>query len=214
MEKNHVLTRLKEVKEASAQRKFKQSVDLIINLKGLDLKKTDNHIDFYVTLHHRYGRKVKVCALVGAELMEEAKRVCDKALLADDFKKLSPKDIKKLAREYDYFVAQANIMPQVATTFGRVLGPRGKMPNPKAGCVVPPKAQLKPLYDRLQKTLRVSAKKDPVIHLIVGREDQGEDEVADNISFVYNQIVHHLPQEENNIKNGLVKLTMSKPVVL
>ena len=68
----------------------------------------------------------------------------------DQFKDNASK-IKKLAGEYDFFVAQANIMPQVATVFGKVLGPRGKMPNPKAGCVVPPKSQLGPLKERLGK---------------------------------------------------------------
>ncbi len=213
MEKDKALALLKQAKENGNDRKFVQSVDLVINLKDIDLKKTEQQLDVYVTLHNDYGKKVKVCGLVGPELLEEAKKVLDRAIVADDFAKLSKKDIKHLAKEYDYFIAQANVMPQVATTFGRVLGPRGKMPNPKAGCVVPPKATLAPIYQRLQRTIRVQAKKDPVIHLKVGRQDQSEDEVADNISYLYNQVVHNLPLEENNIKNGLVKLTMGKPAV-
>ncbi len=214
MDKKTALKALQAAKNASKKRNFTQSVDLIINLKALDLKKSDNQLDFYVTLHYSHGKKVKVCALVGPELAEEAKKVCDNTIMASDFKSLTPKEVKHLAREYDYFIAQANIMPQVATVFGRVLGPRGKMPNPKAGCVVPPKTNLKPLYDRLQNTVRVQAKKDPVLHLKVGIEDQAEEEVADNIAYLYDQVIHHLPLEINNIKSSLLKLTMGKPVVL
>jgi large subunit ribosomal protein L1 len=89
------------------------------------------------------------------------------------------------------------------------------MPNPKAGCVVPPKgANLKALVDKLQKTLKVSAKKVPVIQLRVGTESMEADKVADNIIYIYDQIIHHLPGEKNNIKVVYLKLTMGKPVKL
>lgn len=215
MEKNHALTVLKAAKEAGSGRKFKQSVDLIINLKDLDLKKPEHQLDFYATLHHSHGRKVRVCCFAGPELREEGKAHCDTMITAEDFEQYKDKKkVKALAQDHDYFIAQANIMPQVATVFGRVLGPRGKMPNPKAGCVVPPKAALKPLVERLQKTVRVQAKKAPVVHLLAGREDMDEDIVADNISFLFQQVQTHLPQEANNIKNAMVKLTMGKPVKL
>jgi large subunit ribosomal protein L1 len=187
----------------------------VINLKDLDLKKPEQQVDFYVTLQHSNGRKVRVCALAGPELKDEATKACDTTILVEDFDIYKDKKkAKKLAKEHDYFIAQANIMPQVATTFGRVLGPRGKMPNPKAGCVVPPKAALKPLVERLQRTVRVQAKKDPVIHLLAGKEDMDESEVADNITFLMSQVQTHLPAEANNIKNAMVKLSMGKPVKL
>ena len=216
MDKNHALNAIKAAKEAGQGKKFKQAVDLIINLKDLDFKKPENQVDFYVTMQHDLGRKVKVCAFTGPELKEEAKLHCDNAITVEDFAEFAKdkKRVKKLASEYDYFIAQANIMPQVATSFGRVLGPRGKMPNPKAGCVVPPKAALKPLVERLQKTVRVQAKKDPVIHLYVGKEDMNEDLLADNLHYLFMQVQTHLPQESNNIRNAMLKLTMGKPVKL
>jgi large subunit ribosomal protein L1 len=216
MDKQHAINILKQAKEAGQGRNFKQSVDLIINLKDLDFKKPENQVDFYVTLQHDFGKKIRICALVGPELRDEAKAHCDTVIHAEDFAEFQKdkKKVKKLADEHDYFIAQANIMAAVATAFGRVLGPRGKMPNPKAGCVVPPKAALKPLVDRLQKTVRVSAKKDPVIHLLIGREDMQEEVLGDNIQFLFNQVQTHLPQEANNIKNAMVKLSMGKPVKL
>ncbi|MFT4250589.1 MAG: 50S ribosomal protein L1 [Candidatus Woesearchaeota archaeon] len=205
---------LQEAKKQSEKRNFTQSIDLIFTLKNLDFKKPDDHVDFYATMPNSIGRETKTCALVGPELVEEATKNCDRVIRVEEFEKIDKKEIKKLAKEYHFFIAQANIMAQVAKTFGRVLGPRGKMPDPKAGCVVPPKTQLKPLIERLNQTIRVSAKKDPVIHLLAGREDQDEEEVAANIAHLYNQLLTNLPLEINNLKATYVKTTMGKPVVL
>ena len=214
MEAQEAITKIQEAKEHAKKRNFTQSVDFVINLKNLDFKKPEEQVDFYVQVPNSLGKKVLVCALAGPELIDEAKNVCDHAIHQKDFTELSKEEVKELAKTYDYFIAQGNIMADVAKTFGRVLGPRGKMPDPKAGCVVAPKTNLQPIHDRLQRLVRVQAKKDPVIHLLLGREDQDEQELADNLATIYNQLRFNLPLEENNIKDALVKLTMGKPVVL
>jgi len=214
MDKNTVKEAIKNLKENSKKRSFKQTFDLIINLKGLNMKKSEQHIEIYTQLHYSKGKPVKICAFIGPELREEAAKVCDTAIFVDDFPKFQAdkKLIKKLASEHSFFIAQANIMPKVAQVFGKVLGTRGKMPNPKAGCVVPPKTSLQPLYERLQQTIKLKAKVQPVIKCTVGAEDQNEEEVIDNIITTYNSVIHNLPGEQNNIKNVLLKLTMSTPV--
>jgi large subunit ribosomal protein L1 len=138
--------------------------------------------------------------------------VVDLAIITDDFGTYDKKKAKKLAESYDFFIAQANIMPKVASAFGKILGTRGKMPNPKAGCVVPPKSNLKPLCEKLQKTVRVKAKELLAIQCRVGTESQQLEQVADNINTIYKQLVHHLPNHENNISKVLIKLTMGKVV--
>ena len=116
MEKEQVQKALENIKENSQKRKFKQSVDLIINLKDLDLKKPDNLVNTYITLHYQKGRDSKICALVGPELLEQAKQVCDGAISVDEFDKYKEKkEAKKLASQFDYFIAQATIMPKIAT---------------------------------------------------------------------------------------------------
>ncbi len=212
MDKKLILDVLKKIKESSNKRKFKQSVDFIIGFKSLDLKKPDNQLDLFITLHHPKGKKVKVCALVGPELIDQAKKECDMAIAVDDFGKYGKKEVKKLSKDYDFFIAQANIMPKVAASFGRILGPKGKMPNPKAGCIVTPGANIKALCDKLQKTIHVSVKKDPLFQCLVGLEDSNEEEVADNIMDVYNSILSHLPSNEHNIKRMYLKLTMGPSV--
>ena len=211
MEKNNLIKTVQELKSSSQKRNFKQTVDLIVTLKNLDLKKTP--IDFFADLHYPIGKKVSVCCLVGPEMREEAKE-CDEVILLDDFRKYQEdkKLTKKLAAKHDFFIAQANLMAQVATTFGRILGSRGKMPNPKAGCVIPQKTPMKPLYTRLQKLLRIRTKGGAFIQAAVGAEDMPDDQIADNITAAYNSLVHHLPAEENNVGVIRLKLTMSKPM--
>ncbi len=196
------------------KRNFIQSYELLVILKDLNLKKPDEQVDFFFALPQSVNKKIKVCGLVGPELIDESKEHLDKTITVSDFETLSKKDIKKLAEEYDYFVAQATIMPKVAATFGRTFGPKNKMPNPKSGCVVPPKANLKPLYEKLQNTVRVKTKNALVLQNRVGTEEMEIEAVAENIMQLYDSIVHHLPKEENNVSAVYVKKTMSKAVRL
>ncbi|MFH1133315.1 MAG: 50S ribosomal protein L1 [Nanoarchaeota archaeon] len=212
MEKNKILEALKEL--SAQKRNFKQSVDLVINLQNVDTKKMEGLLEFFVPVPHPRGKKITVCALVGSELIDQAKKECNAAVVVDDFERYmkDKKLIKKLAGENNYFIAQATIMPKVASSFGRVLGPKGKMPNPKAGCVVPPNANLKQVVERLQTMIRLNAKKEPIFSCSVGNEGMDPEQIADNVMAVYNQTVHHLPNEVHNIKSVFLKLTMSKPV--
>lgn len=216
MDQKTVSDVLQELKKISTKRNFNQSYDLIINLKNIDLKKPEQQIDSVVNLHYSSGKKRKVAAFVAAELVQQARQVCDKTITIEEAaeKYKEKKDIKRLAKEYDFFIAQANIMPKIALQFGKVFGPRGKMPNPKLGCVVPPQANLKLLYDKLQTTLQIRAKTQPVLQVRVGTEQMKDEEVADNIMTIYNSAIHLLPSEKNNIRSVYLKLTMGKPLRL
>ncbi len=198
----------------SNKRNFKQTVDLVINLKGLDLKKPEHQIELFLQLPKYKGKKSKVCALVGPEMGDQAKSVMDAFLLLPDFDRYAQekKLIRKLARENDFFVGQATLMPKIATSFGRVLGPKGKMPNPKSGCIVPPNANLKIVYEKLQSTVKISGKKAPILQTTIGNEESKEEDLMDNIKHIYNNVVNALPQGEHNIKSVFIKYTMGKPI--
>jgi large subunit ribosomal protein L1 len=214
MNKNKVLEALKKAKQDSKKRNFKQKVDLIVNLKDIDLKKPEQQVEFFLKLHYNKGRESKICALIGPELEQKAKSACDNTIVVDDFDKYSKdkKISKKLCNSYDFFIAQANIMTKVAGSFGKVLGPRGKMPNPKAGCIVTDKTDFNTLCENLKKTVRVSAKTSLIIQLVIGNEEMKDEEIADNAYNIYEQLIRHLPNEKHNIKSVFLKLTMGKPI--
>ena len=86
------------------------------------------------------------------------------------------------------------------------------MPNPKLGCVVPPNANLEPLVKKLATTVRLSAKKGTNIQCLVGKQDQSEAQIVDNILTVYQATIKQLPNEAHNVKEILLKTTMGKPV--
>jgi large subunit ribosomal protein L1 len=213
MDKASVLKVIKELKEKSQKRNFSQTYDLIITLKDLDLKKPEHQVEFFQTLHYPRGKEIKICALIGPEMEAGAKGIID-YILVDDFPDYTKdkKTTKKLAGKYDFFIAQATIMPKVATSFGKIFGPKGKMPNPKAGCVVPPNAPLKPLVEKFHKIVKISAKTSLMVQAAVGKEDMPDEQVVDNIMTVFDALIHHLPNAEHNIKEVLLKLTMSKPI--
>lgn len=216
MDKKSVEAALDALSKVHVKRKFPQSIDFIVCLKELDIKKPEHQIEFFAPLTYPRGKQVKICGLVGGELIEEAKRVFGRAIISEDFDKFvqNPKDAKKLAEEYDFFVAQANIMNKVATAFGKVFGPRGKMPNPKAGCVVAPKSSLAPVAEKLQKVVHVNLKKGGSFQCAIGVEGGNQEQMITNILALYDQLIHHLPSENNNIRKMYLKYTMSKPVVL
>ncbi|MEM4248404.1 MAG: 50S ribosomal protein L1 [Candidatus Nanoarchaeia archaeon] len=212
MERNQILEAIKKIKEGE-KRKFAQTIDLAINLKEIDINKEEGKLEEFLPLPHGRAKPAKIAAFVGPELKEHATKFCDFFILSDDFSKWNDaRKIKKLAREYDFFIAQANIMPDIAKTFGRFFGPVGKMPNPKAGLVVPPKANLEPLVKNLRKTIKVAIKKAPVILCAVGSETMADEQIADNIMAVLERVKTKLPKAQHNIANIIIKTTMGKPV--
>ncbi|MEK6846836.1 MAG: hypothetical protein AABY16_01570, partial [Nanoarchaeota archaeon] len=124
MELKEALAELRKEKE----RKFVQTVDLIVNLKGLDFKKTN--ISTVVPVPHKVKEK-KVCAFLNAK-----SEIVPTVTKAEFTKYNDKKALKVLIKKYDSFIAHAPLMPAVATTFGKVLGPTGKMPSPQLGIMM------------------------------------------------------------------------------
>lgn len=213
MNKGEILDAIKKARKGTKERKFKQTFDLIINLKLLNVKKES--VSIFSVLPHSKGKKPKVCGFFDASMIKDAKEVFDEAIEKDEFGKWSDKKkLKGLVSQYDYFVAQANLMPEIAKTFGKYLAPRGKMPNPKAGCIVPPGANLKALASRLGKSVKLETKSELIIKCSVGSEDMKDEEIEENIMAVYNALSHELPKGLQNVRNFILKLTMGKPVVV
>ncbi|HLC85678.1 MAG TPA: 50S ribosomal protein L1 [Candidatus Nanoarchaeia archaeon] len=210
MEKKDILNTIQHLREKTPKKQFSQSIDILINLQEYDLKKQEK-IDLYITLPHQRNKKIRLAAFVDAQLSAQAKKVFNTVITKDEFPKWinNKKEQKKLASEHDYFVAQMELMANLAGVFGKILGARGKMPNPKAGCVVPGNIQnLEPVVNRLKNTVRLQTKNEASVKAVIGDETMKDEDIAENILAVYNSLIQKLPQASNNIKYAGLKLTM------
>ena len=212
MNSNQVKKAIEELRKNSKKRNFDQSIDFIANLADVNIKKAEDNVDVFVTLHNSSGSKTRICALVGKDLKDKAK-VFDKVITDDQFENYKSKnEIKKLSKSYSIFLAQASIMGKVATTFGKVLGPKGKMPNPKAGHVITPDMDMEKIKNKIQSTIRLKTKNEPIVKASIGKESMTDEQLIDNFNTTYNALVHALPKEENNINTVYIKTTMGKPI--
>jgi large subunit ribosomal protein L1 len=187
------------------KRKFEQSVELIVNLKKFDVKKTP--INTFVTIPHRIKDK-RICGFI------EIKSELIDFIPKKDFPiyKENKKKIKDLAKNYDFFISSAANMPMVATIFGRVLGPAGKMPSPKLGIIInEDEKSVKEIVEKINKVVRIQTK-EPSIKLSIAKEKMKDSEIADNIKKIYNSILNELPRKKDNIKSVMIKTTMGKPI--
>ena len=185
------------------ERKFDQTVDLIINLQKFDIKKSQ--LNLIIKVPFKVKDK-KVCAF----LESENKNV--KTITGEQFKKYSDKkELKKLVKNFDFFIAEGKLMPKVATTFGRVLGPAGKMPSPQLGILmdVNDKA-IEDLKKKINNSMKIKIKESS-IKIAIGKQSMKDEEIIENILTVYNAVLKDLPRDKENIKNVEVKFTMTKP---
>lgn len=200
MNVNEALTKLREDKE----RKFDQTVELIINLRAIDIKR--DHVNTVLSLPNRIKDK-KVCGF-----LTEKSKIVD-SITEGQFAKYSEKEaLKKLVKDYDYFIAAAKLMPKVATNFGKVLGPVGKMPSPQLGILVQENEQsIKAVLEKINSSLKIRLK-EASFKVVVGKQSMDDEKIAENIKAVYNALVNALPKKKENVKNVMIKLTMSKPL--
>lgn len=199
------LAAVKEVLEKSPKRNFRETVDLSINLKDVDLSIPKNRIQEDVILPHGRGRDIKVCVIGGGELALKARGVADKVIMPEELGALADdkKSAKKVANEMDFFIAEATIMPTVGKRLGIVLAPRGKMPKPIA-----PGADPKTMVENLRKSVTVRSKDKMTFHTTVGTTDMAPEELAENIELVLKRISARLEKGMMNIRSVYVKTTM------
>lgn len=201
---------LKKALESSPKkRRFKQSVEMIITLKDVDLKKPENRINTIVTLPYPPASKLsKVVVIATGDTALKAKEAkADLVIDKDELQKLAndKKSLKKIVKKYDFFLAQTDLMVQVGRILGKYLGPRGKMPQP-----IPPNTPLEPLIERLKRSIRIRIKEDPVVMCRIGVEDQPVEHLVANARAVLEELLKKF--SVNNIDRIYFKLTMGRPV--
>jgi large subunit ribosomal protein L1 len=208
--KDEVGRALSELRKNLVKRKFSQSIELVVKLREVDLKKPENRINETIPLPNTPEGPVKICVIAAGDLGTRAKSAgADMLVTRDQIDSLSKdkKAARKLAQDYDFFIAEAPLMPQVGRALGSFLGPRGKMPTPVA-----PNAPIDQIIAGQRKMVRVRMREQPVLSCRIGTETMSDDKLAENIQTVISRIEEKLERGFKNISEILVKATMSKPV--
>jgi len=185
------------------ERKFDQTVDLIVNLQKFNFKK--NQLNIFINVPHKIKDK-KIAGFL------ESKNANIETITQSEFKNyVNKKKLKNLVKNFDFFIAQGSLMPKVATTFGRILGPAGKMPSLQLGIILNADDKtIKELKKKINSSVKIRIK-EASIKLAVGKQSMKDEELIENITTIYNAILKELPREKENVKNIELKFTMTKP---
>jgi len=201
---------VKKGKNEGKERKFNESVEVILTLREVDVKKTDLNVNETVYLPHPPSSVSSVCFIGSGDLALRARNakvdsVIDPSRLegfAGD-----KNEARKIARSYDFFLADTALMPRIGKILGQYMGPRGKIPTP-----VPPNAPVETMIQRMRTAIRVRSRGSLGIAAKIGDRKLSDSDLAENILAVVQAVQKKLPSGERNIKSVIVKTTMGKPV--
>ncbi len=210
MVSENIVNSIEKAVQSAPKRNFIESVDLVVNLKNVDLSQPKNRINESVVLPNGRGKPTKIGVFARGDLAIKAKEAgADLLLSPEEIAKLSgdKKQIRTLTRDIDFFVAEAPLMPSIGKSFGPILGPKGKMPDP-----IPSSADPAPLISRLRRTVKIRSKDRPTFHALVGSVDQGSDVIAANVEAILNTVRSRLENGAQNIGSVYVKTTMGPAV--
>jgi large subunit ribosomal protein L1 len=181
-----------------------------MKLKDVDVKKTDLNINEVVFLPNKLSELAKVCVFASGDNAVRAQRAgADRIIENAELDRLASEKraAKKLAREYQFFLADTSLMPKIGRVLGPYLGPKGRMPTP-----VPPNAPLEAMLTRYRTAVRIKSRGSLSVAGKVGDESLNDSQVADNAIAVISQVERKLPNGEKNIQSLTVKKTMGKLV--
>jgi large subunit ribosomal protein L1 len=199
---------IKEAKVATKERKFKQSVELIVTFKDIDVKK-GFAINEVVQLP-KTSSPATVCVIATGDMSQKAKEAkADSVIGTEELDKFATnkRESRKFINKYDFFLADTKVMPTVGKTLGQLLGPRGKMPTP-----VPFDASIEAFLERFRTCIKVRTRASLSIASKIGDVSMEDSDLAINAHAVLTAIEKKLPNGEKNMKKILIKTTMGKPI--
>lgn len=206
MDKKKLVDAISRALEEKGKKKFKQSVELIINMRGIDFAKSENRLNLDIVLPKgKGGKELKSAVFAEGSTADDAKRAgADLIITPDQIPSYAEAaKLKDLSDNY-LLLAQPNLMGQVAKSLGQALGKKGKLPRPMVG-------NIKELISRSKNSVRIVSKGKylPVAQALIGTEAMSVDELTENAETVYDAVKNKV--NEGNIKSVYVKLTMGKP---
>ena len=176
---------VKIVKDGAAATKFDETVEVAINL-GVDPRHADQMVRGTISLPHGSGKSLRVAVFAKGDKAKEAEDAGADLVGADDL----AEEIKKGNMDFDRCIATPDMMAVVGK-LGKVLGPKGLMPNPKLGTVTPDVAGAVKAAKAGQIEYRVE--KAGIIHAGVGKTSFSEQALTENVSAFVNAIIKAKP---------------------
>lgn len=209
--REQIIEALGKARSAAPERRFKQSVEMVVNLREVDMKRPENRINLRVQLTSGVGSQ-KVLVFASGDLALRARRAgADGVIEPPELEALGKdkKAAKKRLADYDVFIAEAPLMPTVGRIVGPVLGPKGKMPTP-----TPPTAPIDSIIERERKVAVLRSRDKPLVQCVVGEEGMPDDKVAENIEAVISNLTRTLKRGLANVRSIWLKMSMGPAVKL
>ena len=202
-EKLYSLKEASDVVKNFSKLKFDSSIDLAVNL-GVDPKKADQNVRGIVSLPNGTGKDVKVLALVTPDKEDEAKKAGADFVGLDEFLK----KIKDGWTDVDVIITMPSVMGKLGP-LGKILGPRGLMPNPKTGTVTMNVG--KAVQETKAGKIDFKVDKNGTIHVAIGKVSFSSDKIYQNAKEVLDNIVKIKPSSSKGIymKSIFMSSTMS-----
>jgi len=200
---------IKEAKTGDKERKFRQTVEMYVILKDIDVKK-GFAMNETIQLPKKLSTPTTVCVMAGGDMGIKAKSAnADKVVNGDEISTIAAnkREARKFINNYDFFLADTQLMTTVGKVLGQLLGPRGKMPIP-----VPFNAPIESFLDRFRSSIRVKVKNSLSMSCKIGDESMDDNDLAANAHAILNAIEKKLPSGDRNIRRVMVKTSMGKPV--
>ncbi len=199
---------INQAKTSTKQRKFKQSIEMIIVFKDIDVKK-GFALNEVVQLP-KTNSPATVCIMATGDMGQKAREAKADAVVGSeelDRFATNKRASRKFINKYDFFLADTQIMPVVGKVLGQLLGPRGKMPTP-----VPFNASIESFLQRFRTSIKVRARASLAMSCKIGDESMENADLAINAHAVLSAVEKKLPSGEKNLKRVIIKTTMGKPV--
>ena len=198
---------MKLAKETSVT-KYDASVEVALVL-GVDPKKADQAIRSTVNLPHGTGKTARVLVFAGGERAEEARAAGADIVGADEL----IDEVSKGRLDYDAVVSTPEVLGKVGR-LGKVLGPRGLMPNPKTGTVTTDVA--KAVTDIKGGKIEFRVDKNSNLHFLIGKVSFTTEQLADNYAAAVEEVMRAKPNSSKGrfIKKAVVSTTMGPGIAI
>ncbi len=209
VEKEKFVEAVKKAIEEAKPRKFVETVEMAVNLKNVDMKKPENRIDAVVALPYGIGKPRKVAVFARGDTALKAREAGAFVISPEDLEELAKnkRKAKKVAKEYDFFIAEAPMMPEIGKKLGPILGPRGKMPIP-----IPPASDPTPHIERLKKSVKIRTRDRVTFHAPIGNREMEPEKIAENALEILKVVENKYENPQQNIRSIYVKTTMGPAV--